>query len=409
MIDINQIRKDFPMLNGKKMQGHDLIYFDNAASTFKPQSVIDAVCQYYTEFSCNCHRGDYDLSYQVDTVYDECRRVIAKFFNAHEKEIVFTSGASSALNQIAYGVSQWLNPGDIILSSEAEHASNVLPWMKVAEEKGCQVVYIPLDQDGRITIDNFKSVLNEKVKVVALAHVTNVLGYEAPMKEICKLAHEVGAYVVMDMAQSAPHMKIDVKEIDCDFAAMSAHKMCGPTGIGVLYGKYELLQKMSPFMLGGGSNARFDMCGNILLKDAPYKYETGTPAIEAALGFHAAIQYLESIGMDNVQKHEKELHAYAIEQLQKLENVEIYNPTADGGIITFNIKGVFAQDAASYFNSQGIAVRAGQHCAKLLMNKLQTSATLRASLYFYNTKEEVDRFVETCKNATIENCLNVFF
>lgn len=409
MIDVNQIRKDFPMLNGKKMQGHDLIYFDNAASTFKPQCVIDAVNKYYTEFSCNCHRGDYDLSYQVDTVYDDCRRVLAKFFNANEKEIVFTSGASSALNQIAYGVSQWLNPGDVILSSEAEHASNVLPWMKVAEEKGCQVVYIPLDEDGRITIDNFKSVLNEKVKVVALAHVTNVLGYEAPMKEITRLAHEVGAYVVMDMAQSAPHMKVDVKDIDCDFAGMSAHKMCGPTGIGILYGKYELLEKMNPVMLGGGSNARFDMCGNILLREAPFKYETGTPPIEAIFGFKAAVEYVDSIGMENIHKRELELHDYAIEKLSKLDNIILYNPTAESGIITFNVKGVFAQDAGSYFNSKGIAVRTGLHCAKLLLDRLQTSATIRASIMFYNTKEEIDRFVEVCKEATIENCLDVFF
>lgn len=409
MIDVNQIRKDFPMLNGKKMQGHDLIYFDNAASTFKPQSVIDAVCKYYTEFSCNCHRGDYDLSYQVDTVYDECRRVLARFFNAKEKEIIFTSGASSALNQIAYGIAQWLNPGDIILSSEAEHASNVLPWMKVAEEKGCQVVYIPLDEDGRITIENFKSVLNEKVKVVALAHVTNVLGYEAPMKEITKLAHEVGAYVVMDMAQSAPHMKVDVKDIDCDFAGMSAHKMCGPTGIGILYGKYELLEKMNPVMLGGGSNARFDMCGNILLRETPYKYETGTPPIEAIFGFKAAVEYVEKIGMENIHKRELELHDYAIEKLSKLDNIILYNPKAESGIITFNVKGVFAQDAGSYFNSKGIAVRTGLHCAKLLLDRLQTSATIRASIMFYNTKEEIDRFVEVCKEATIENCLDVFF
>ncbi|MGN1344364.1 MAG: aminotransferase class V-fold PLP-dependent enzyme [Traorella sp.] len=409
MIDVEKIRKDFPMLNGKKMQGHDLIYFDNAATTFKPQCVIDAVTHYYCDLSVNCHRGDYELSYQVDSAYEGCRKAVARFFNVSEREIVFTSGASSSLNQIAYGYGKFLKKGDIILSCEAEHASNILPWMKVAEERGCLIEYIPLDEEGKLTIENFKKSLHENVKVVALAQVTNVLGYEVPMKEICKIAHEHQAIVVMDMAQSAPHMKVDLKDIDCDFAAMSAHKMCGPTGIGVLYGKFDLLQKMTPFMLGGGSNARFDMCGNILLKDAPYKYETGTPAIEAVMGFHAAIEYVEKIGMDNIHEYEKELHAYAIEKMSKLENIEIYNPHADGGIITFNVKNVFAQDAASYFNSQGIAIRAGQHCAKLLMEKLQTSATLRASCTFYNTKEEVDRFVEVCKNATIENCLNVFF
>lgn len=408
MINVEKIRKDFPMLKSK-MQDHDLIYFDNAATTFKPQSVIDAVVNYYTNLGVNCHRGDYELSYQVDSAYENTRKAIANFIHADEKEIVFTSGASSSLNQIAYGYGKKLECDDVILSCEAEHASNILPWMKVAEEVGCTIEYIELDKEGRITIENFKRAMHKDVKVVALAQVTNVLGYEVPMKEICEIAHSMGAIVVMDAAQSAPHMKVDVKDIDCDFAAFSGHKMIGPTGIGVLYGKYELLQEMDPFMLGGGSNARFDMCGNILLKDAPYKFETGTPAIEAVLGFHAAIDYLNEIGMDVIHQYEQELHAYAIEKLSQLDNIVIYNPHADGGIITFNVKGVFAQDAASYFNSQGIAVRAGQHCAKLLMEQLQTSATLRASCTFYNTKDEIDRFVEVCKNATIENCLDVFF
>lgn len=408
MIDVLKIREDFPMLK-HQMQGCDLIYFDNAATTFKPKCVIDAVVHYYENLGVNCHRGDYELSYQVDTAYENCRKAVAKFIHADEKEIVFTSGASASLNMIAYSYGKFLQEGDVILSCEAEHASNILPWLKVAEEKGCVVEYIELDQEGRLTISNFKKAMYDRVKVVALAQVTNVLGFLVPMKEITQIAHEYGAVVVMDIAQSAPHLSVDVKDIDCDFAAFSAHKMCGPTGIGVLYGKYDWLQKMEPFMVGGGSNARFDMCGNILLKDAPYKFETGTPAIEAVLGFHAAIDYLSNIGMDNIHAYEKELHDYAIEKLSKLENVEIYNPTADGGIITFNIKGVFAQDAASYFNSNGIAVRAGQHCAKLLMERLQTGATLRASCTFYNTKDEVDRFVEVCKNATIENCLNVFF
>lgn len=408
MIDVKKIREDFPMLK-RKMQGHDLIYFDNAATTFKPQCVIDAVVHYYTELSANAHRGDYELSYQVDSEYEGCRKAVARFINADEKEIVFTSGASSSLNQIAYSYSKFLEKGDVILSCEAEHASNILPWMKAAEEKGCVIEYIELDEEGRLPVENFKKALHEKVKVVALAQVTNVLGYEVPMKEICALAHKAGAIVVMDMAQSAPHMKVDVKDIDCDFAAFSAHKMCGPTGVGVMYGKYEYLQKMDPFMVGGGSNARFDMCGNLLLKDAPYKYETGTPPIEAVLGFHAAIDYLNEIGMDNIHSYEKKLHDYAIEKLSKLDNIILYNPHADGGIITFNVKDVFSQDAASYFNSQGVAVRAGHHCAKMLTQKLQTSATLRASCTFYNTKEEVDRFVEICRHATIENCLNVFF
>ncbi len=404
------IRKDFPMLNGRKMQGHDLVYLDNAATTLKPQCVIDAVTHYYTHLGANAHRGDYELSFEVDTAYEGSRKAVAQLINADEKEIVFTSGASASLNLIAYGYGRkFLKEGDVILSCEAEHASDVLPWMKCCEENGCVIEYIPLNDEGRIEIETFKKCLHEKVKMVALAHVNNVLGYEQPMAEICALAHQIGAIVSVDAAQSVPHMKIDVKKMDCDFLSFSGHKMCGPTGVGVLYGKYNLLQQMDPFMLGGGSNARFDMCGNILLKDAPYKFETGTPAIEAVIGLHAAIDYLNQIGMENIHQHEKELHDYAIEKLMQLENVHVYNPHADGGIITFNIKDVFAQDSASFFNSQGIALRAGQHCAKLLNEKLGTSATLRASFYFYNTKEEIDRFIEVCAQANIENCLNLFF
>lgn len=410
MFDVEQVRKDFPMLNGKKMQGHDLVYLDNAATTFKPYSVIHAVTHYYTDLSVNCHRGDYELSYQVDTEYENCRKAVAKFIHADEREIVFTSGASASLNLVAYSYGdKYVKKGDVILSCEAEHASNILPWMKHCEETGAVLEYIELDEEGKLTVENFKKAIHEGVKVVAIAQVTNVLGYEVPIKEICKIAHEYGAVVIMDAAQSTPHMPIDVKDIDCDFMAFSAHKMCGPTGIGVLYGKFELLQEMEPFMVGGGNNARFDMCGNILLKDAPYKFETGTPAIEAVMGLHAAIDYLSSLGMENIQAYEKELHDYAVSEMLKLDNIEVYNPKADGGIITFNVKNVFAQDSATFFNSQGIAVRAGQHCAKLLMDKLGTSATIRASFYFYNTKAEVDYFIETCKKATIENCLNVFF
>lgn len=410
MLNVEAIRKDFPMLNGKKMQGHDLIYIDNAATTFKPQCVIDAVTHYYTDLSVNCHRGDYELSYQVDTEYENCRKAVAKFINADAREIVFTSGASASLNLVAYGWGRkYMKEGDVILSCEAEHASNILPWMKCAEETKSVIEYIELDEEGRLTVENFKKAMHEGVKVVAIAQVTNVLDFEVPMKEICKIAHEHGAIVIMDAAQSIPHMPVDVREIDCDFLAFSGHKMCGPTGIGVLYGKFDLLQMTDPFMLGGGNNARFDLCGNILLKDAPYKFESGTPAIEAVLGLNAAIDYLSAIGMEEIHAYEKMLHEYAIEKLSKLDNIILYNKHADGGIITFNVKDIFAQDSATYFNTQGIAVRAGQHCAKLLLHRLGTGATIRASFYFYNTIEEVDRFIEVCRSATIENCLNVFF
>lgn len=410
MIDVYKIREDFPMLHDKKMQSKPLIYFDNAATTFKPQSVIDAVTHYYSDISVNAHRGDYELSFQVDSEYESARVAVADFIHADKKEVVFTSGASESLNLVAYGYGRkYLKKGDIVLSSEAEHASNILPWMKTCEETGAVLSYIPLNDDGRLTIDNFKQAMNKNVKVIAIAQVTNVLGYEVPIKEICQIAHEYGAVVVVDGAQSVPHMPVDVKDLDCDFLAFSSHKMCGPTGIGVLYGKYELLDKTDPFLLGGGSNARFDMCGNILLKNPPYKFESGTPAIEAVLGTKAAIDYLSAVSMAGIHNYEQMIHHYVVSQMMKMDNIIVYNPYADSAIITFNVKDVFAQDGATYFNANGIAVRSGQHCAKLLMDKLGTSATIRASMYFYNTREEADRFLEVCRSATIETCLDVFF
>lgn len=410
MFDINIIRKDFPMLSNKSKKGYDLIYFDNAATTFKPKVVIDAVVEYYTSYSVNAHRGDYELSYQVDTEYEGAREAVANFIGADKKEIVFTSGASEALNLVAYGYGQkYLKEGDIVLSSEAEHASNILPWIKACKETNATLDYIPLLDTGKIDMEAFKQKMNTNVKVVTLAQVTNVLGYLVDIKEICDIAHEYGAIVVVDGAQSLPHIPVDVKELGCDFFAFSAHKLCGPTGVGVLYGKYDLLQASDPFMFGGGSNARFDMCGNILLKDAPYKFESGTPAIEAVLGMKAAINYLTNIGMKEIHTYEMELKEYLVSQMRTMDNVIIYNDHNDSGIVTFNIKDVFSQDASTYFSDYGIAVRSGQHCAKLLMDKLNTSSTLRASVYFYNTKEEVDRFIEICKQISPDTMLDVFF
>ncbi|WP_270190373.1 aminotransferase class V-fold PLP-dependent enzyme [Holdemania filiformis] len=410
MFDVLKIRQDFPMLHNRTMQSHPLVYLDNAATTFKPQCVIDAVVRYYTEQTTNVHRGDYEISYQVSEAYEKTREDVARFIHAEPKEIVFTAGASASLNLVAYGYGRkYLKPGDVILSTEAEHASNILPWFKVVEETGAKLEYIPLTEDGRLTLENFRKAMHEQVKIVAVADITNVLGYVAPIEEMTRIAHEHGAIVVCDGAQSVPHTPTDVKAWDVDFLAFSAHKMCGPTGIGVLYGKFELLQKTDPFMLGGGSNARFDMCGNILLKDAPYKFEAGTPNIEGVLGLQQAVRYLENIGMDKIEAYEHELKAYAIEKLKKLDNLILYNPTSPTGIIAFNVKDVFAQDAAGYLNSKGIAVRSGNHCAKILLNVLKTSETIRASLYFYNTKEDVDRFVQACSEITLENCVGLFF
>jgi cysteine desulfurase/selenocysteine lyase len=410
MFDVNKIRQDFPMLNGRTMQGKPLIYFDNAATTFKPQVVIDAVVKYYTEQTANVHRGDYDLSYQISESYESARETVARFINAQPREIVFTSGASAALNLVAYGWGQkFLKPGDVILSTEAEHASNILPWFKAAEVTDAIFEYIPLAENGELTLENFKAAMHSKVKVVTLANITNVLGYVAPIKEMAKIAHEYGAIIVVDGAQGVPHIATDVEDWDVDFLAFSAHKLCGPTGVGALFGKYELLQLTDPFMLGGGSNARFDICGNILLKNPPYKFEAGTPAIEAVLGFKAAIDYISAIGMENIVAYEHQLRHYLMSQIKDLEHITIYNPEAATGIITFNVKDIFAQDAASYINSQGVAVRAGNHCAKILMDMLQTSETIRASLYFYNTKEEIDHFVQVIREITLEKCVDLFF
>lgn len=403
MLDLTNIRNEFPML--KK---NNLVYFDNAATTFKPYKVINAVMDYYENCSVNVHRGDYDLSFQVSNQFDQAREAVAKFLNATSKEIVFTSGASSSLNLVAYGYGQkYLKEGDVILSTEAEHASNILPWFKVSEVTKAKIEYVSLNEEGILSIENFKKAMHDKVKVVTLAQVSNVLGHKVPMKEICKIAHSYGAVVVVDGAQSVPHLKMDVQDLDIDFLAFSAHKMCGPTGVGVLYGKYDLLQATDPFLLGGGSNARFDICGNILLKNAPYKFEAGTPAIEGVLGLKAAVEYLMDIGMEHIEEYEKELNQYFVEKLRPLEHVVIYNPSGTCGIVTFNVKGIFAQDVASYLSSKGFAIRAGNHCAKILIDVIQASETLRASVYFYNTKEEIDAFIQVLSEITLEKCIAV--
>ena len=405
MFDVNRIRNDFPMFKNNP----NLIYFDSAATSFKPQCVIDKVSEYYERFNTSIHRGDYDLSVSISKEYDDTREVVRHFLNAPDKKcIVFTNGASSSLNLVAYGWGQkYLKKGDVILTTEAEHASNILPWFKVAEVTGAIIKYIPLNDDATFNLDNYKKCFEDpNIKVVTMTQVSNVMGYVYPIKEISKIAHEHGAIVNVDGAQSVPHIKVDVSDLDVDFLSFSSHKMCGPAGIGVLYGKYELLQASDPFMLGGGSNARFDICGNILLKNAPDKFEAGTPDIEGVLGLNAAIKYLESIGMDNIENYGKELTKYFIDKLSKLDNVDIYNKESEAGIVTFNMKGIFAQDAASYFNKNSIAVRSGNHCAKILINVIGVSESIRASMYFYNTKQEVDKFIEIIKETTLEKCVD---
>ena len=401
MIDIKKIRKDFPMLsNGITMQGKPLVFLDNASTTFKPQQVIDACLEYETKMTSNSHRGDYDLCYNVDVRIDEARQTVARFINSSKEEVVFTSGTSMSINMVAYGYAcKFLTEKDEILITEAEHASNVLPWYKVSEMTGCRVNFIPLDKNGRLTPEKLKEVISKDTKIVAVAHVTNVLGYCLDVKEIAKIAHENGAILVLDGAQSVPHQKVDVKELDIDFLSFSGHKMCGPTGIGVLYGKYELLNSMDPFMTGGGMNATFDTCGDVQYLEAPVKFEAGTLNITGIFGLKAAIEYIESIGIENIHQYEKELRSYLVSELKKNKDVIIYNEDAEAGIVTFNLKNVFAQDEATYLNSKGIAVRSGQHCAKILVDFLDTVATLRCSIYFYTSKEEIDAFVNALKEG----------
>ena len=405
MFDVNKVRKDFPILN---KADHKLIYLDSGATSLKPQCVIDVVSDYYTNYPANIHRGDYDISLKASELYDKARLNIADFINASAAETVFTSGATAALNLVAYQFGmKYVIEGDVILTTESEHASSILPWFLVAKAKKATIEYIPLTSEGAVSITEFKKAMHERVKVVVTTHVSNVVGYISPIKEMAKIAHEHGAYIVVDGAQSVPHMPVDVKELDVDFLAFSGHKMLGPTGVGVLYGKKVFLDEMDPLFYGGGSNARFDRCGNLTLKQTPDKFEAGTPAIEGILGLSAAIDYLKQLGMKNVMRHEEELRIYLLERLAKIDNVIVYNPHTEGGIIALNVKDIFSQDTAAYLNHHHIAVRAGNHCAKILKDVLETTDTIRCSFYIYNTKEEIDEFVSELQEVTIENCVNL--
>ena len=388
------LKKDFPVLSDET-----LVYLDTAASSLKPIQVIRKLDEYYEKYSVNVHRGVYNLSYVATELYEGSRRKVSEFINADFSEVIFTRGASSALNLVAtsYGLNNLTSEDEIILS-ELEHHSQVLPWQNVSNITKAKLVYVPLDSEGRITIENFKKVLNKNTKIVALNYISNVMGYISPIKEIIRLSHEVGALVSVDAAQAAPHIAIDVKNIDCDFLAFSGHKMLGPTGIGVLYGKKKLLDKMPPIEFGGDMNDNVNLY-DASWKEVPYKFETGTPPIAGAIGLGAAIDYLQEVGLDNIAKHEKDLKDYTIKKLENIEDIVIYNKTAVTGIITFNIEGVHPHDAVTFFDGNNICMRAGHHCAQLIIKWLEVVATLRVSFYLYNTKEDCDKFVESVKGA----------
>lgn len=392
---MNEIKKDFPVL----VNNPSLVYLDSCATSLKPKCVIDKIDEYYEKYGVNVNRGVYELSYHATCEYEETREITAKFLNAKPEEIVFTKGASNGLNLIAssYGLDN-IHEGDEIITSELEHHSNIIPWQNVAKRKNAVLKFIELDSTGRITVESFKRVLTNKTKVVAITYVSNVMGYITPIKEIIDLAHSVGAVVVVDAAQAVPHMKIDVKALDVDFLAFSAHKMLGPTGFGIMYGKYDLLQKMEPIEFGGDMNDNVDLYESHY-KDAPYKFETGTPPIAEAIAFKEAIKYIENYGYDKIQKTEKELTRYAVEELLKIPNVTVYNPTVETGTIAFNINNVHPHDAATFFDQEHIALRAGHHCAQLITKWLECVGTLRACFYLYNDLEDAKKFVEAVKGA----------
>ena len=383
-------REDFPFLF------NNITYLDNGATTLKPLVVVKKIEEYYTEYTSNAHRVDYKTSLKVDTEYELARNKVQEFINAKSrKEVVFTSGATESLNYIATGFfSNILEPGDEILITKSEHASNVLPWFRLARELNLEVNYIPLDNNYYVTVENVLKSITPKTKVIALAQVTNVIGDLRPIKEIAHIAHERGIFLVVDGAQSVPHMKIDVQDLDCDFLAFSAHKLCGPTGVGVLYGKEELLQEMEPVNLGGGMNESFDDVNDVYLKSLPTRLEAGTPNIAGVIGLGAAIDYLNKIGMDNILEHERELRKYLVNKLVDIKHIDIINLESDTGIVAFNVDGIFSQDVAVYLDKYNICVRAGNHCAKILKDAVGVKNTCRVSLYFYNTKEEIDRLVE---------------
>ena len=383
-------RNDFPMLN------QDIIYFDNGATTFKPKCVIDSITDYYQNYSANAHRGDYDISYKVDLAYENVREDVRTFINAKDKEeIIFTSGTTMSLNLVAQSFfKKFLEPGDEVLITKTEHASNVLPWFNLANEIGIKVNYIDLDQDYHVTIDNVLKAITPNTKVISLAYITNVIGDIRPIKEITKIAHERNIFVVVDAAQAIAHTNINVNELDIDFLAFSAHKMYGPTGVGVLYGKKELLDEANPFMLGGGMNESFDNEKEVILKDLPYKFEAGTQNIAGVIGLGKAIKYLNNIGMDKINTYELGLRKYLIDKLEKIPYIDIINYEADSAIVSFNVDRIFPQDVAYYLNKYNVCVRAGNHCAKLVKNVTGVTNSVRISLSFYNTEKEIDEVVE---------------
>lgn len=394
MIDVKQIRRDFPIYENQPK----LTYLDSAASSLKVKPVIDVLDHYYQSLGVNVHRGAYDLAYEATRLYEAARTNAAKFINANEDEIIFTRGTTSALNMIAYAYREVLKENDEIITTELEHHSSILPWMATAKKTKSTLKYIPLTEEGRITVDNFKKVLTKQTKVVAITYVSNVMGYLTPIEEIIELAHKNGAIVVLDAAQAVPHMKVDVKKLDVDYLAFSGHKMFGPSGVGVLFGKNQLLNMLEPVEFGG-EMADQVFKDHATYKEAPLKFEAGTPVISGALGLSAAIDYIQKIGYDQIHDHTMALRKYTIEQLESIKGITIYNKNADISTITFNIDDVHPHDIATMLDQYQVSVRAGHHCAQLVSRFLGVNSTLRVSFHIYNTIDDCDVLISSIKAA----------
>lgn len=388
-------RDDFPAID------NNLIYFDNSATSLKPKCVIDKIIEYYSKYTSNIHRGDYNNAIRTNKEYDEAREVVKNFIHAKSmEEIVFTSGTTDSLNTIVFGYfKNILNKDDEVLITKSEHASNVLPWFVLEKMGKCTIKYIPLNENYEVTLENVKKSINKNTKVISIAHVSNVIGDIRDIEGIGKIAKDNNLYFVVDAAQSVSHINIDVIKSNISFLAFSGHKMCGPTGVGVLYGKNEYLKNLVPLKYGGGMNESFDSDKSYILKNYPINLEAGTPPIAEVIGLKEAINYVTSIGVDNIHKHELELKKYLISKIQNMDNIIIYNKHTESGIVTFNIKDVFAQDTSIYLNTYGIAIRAGNHCAKILKDEIGIKNTCRISFYIYNTFEEIDKLVEALKNS----------
>jgi len=403
--DVDSVRADFPILHQEHHASVPLIYLDNAASSQKPRQVIDALNDYYRRYNANVHRGVHKLSEEATAAYEDARLKVRRFINARSRrQVIFTRGTTESINLVAqtWGRAN-LSAGDVVVSTEMEHHSNIVPWQMLAAEKGIRVRYIPILPNGMLDMEAYAAILrDEPVRLVTVMMVSNVLGTVNPVADIIRQAHEAGAITLVDGAQAVPHMPVDVQALDCDFLAFSGHKMVGPTGIGILYGKRDLLEAMPPWMGGGDMISRVTLDGSTW-NDLPYKFEAGTPSIAEAIGLGCAVDYLSSLGMDKIQAHEHVITGYALERLSEVPGLTVYGPNADkkGAVAAFSFAGIHPHDLAQLLDAEGVAIRAGHHCAQPLHDRLSVPATARASFYLYNTPAEVDALVEALYKARV--------